>query len=87
MYLHLGNGIIINTNDLIGIFDLDNATVSKRTRDYLNRAQKENKIVVIGNDLPKSFVVCRDKSGKDKVYLSVLSSATLLQRSALKNSL
>ena len=27
MYLHLGNGISVPTDDIIGIFDLDNAVL------------------------------------------------------------
>ena len=42
MYLHLGNETIIRTKDIIGIFDLDSTTVSKRSRDYLAKAEKRN---------------------------------------------
>ena len=30
MYLHLGNAVLVKTDEVIGIFDLDNTTVSKR---------------------------------------------------------
>ena len=35
MYLHLGMDKVITFDEIIGIFDLDTTTVSKRTRDYL----------------------------------------------------
>ena len=41
MYLHLGMDKVITFDDIIGIFDLDTTTVSKRTRDYLAKAEKE----------------------------------------------
>ena len=86
MYLHLGQNTVVDTEQLLGVFDLDNSTVSKHTRDFLARAQKEGRVVNVSMELPKSFVVCRDKEG-ETVYLSQLSSATLLRRSQEKLSL
>ena len=86
MYLHLGQNTVVDTEQLLGAFDLDNSTVSKHTRDFLARAQKEGRVVNVSMELPKSFVVCRDKEG-ETVYLSQLSSATLLRRSQERLSL
>lgn len=86
MYLHLGQNTVVDTEQLLGVFDLDNSTVSKHTRDFLARAQKEGRVVNVSMELPKSFVVCRDKKG-ETVYLSQLSSATLLRRSQERLSL
>lgn len=79
MYLHLGQSTVISYEDIIGIFDLDNTTVSKITRDYLAKAQKSGRIFDVSGELPKSFVVCRDKDDF-KVYISQLSPSTLLKR-------
>ncbi|MEG1999821.1 MAG: DUF370 domain-containing protein [Evtepia sp.] len=75
MYLHIGGSVMIRTRDLIGIFDMDNSSTSFLTRDFLRRAEENKRIVNISDDLPKSFVLC-----ENKVYLSQLSSATLLKR-------
>ena len=37
MYLHIGNKSSVKRKDIIGIFDLDTATVSKITKDFINR--------------------------------------------------
>ena len=79
MYLHLGQNTVITHNEIIGIFDLDNTTVSKKTRDYLNIAEKQGRIHVVSNELPKSFIVC-NQNDEIKVYLSQISCATLLKR-------
>lgn len=81
MYLHLGHEIIIRESDIIGIFDLDNTTVSKKTRDYLNKAEKDGKVKAVSYELPKSFVVCKNGEN-ESVYLSQLSPSTLKRRSA-----
>ena len=82
MYIHLGNNAVIKTQDIIGIFDLDNTTVQKRTRDFLKKAERDGKIVITSNELPKSFVLTGNKKGEKKVYLSFLSPNTLLKRSS-----
>lgn len=81
MYLHLGHETIIRESDIIGIFDLDNTTVSKKTREYLNKAEKDGKVTAVSYELPKSFVICHDGKNEN-VYLSQLSPATLKKRSA-----
>lgn len=80
MYIHLGQDTVVRKSDIIGIFDLDTATVSKRTRDYLARAEKAGRVVNVSSELPKSFIVCQ-KNNEQIIYISQLSSATLLKRS------
>ena len=80
MYLHLGQNVVVPQDSVIGIFDIDNTTSSHLTRDYLSRAEKSGRFVNVFDDIPKSFVVCQDEKG-ETVYLSQLSSATLLKRS------
>ncbi len=83
MYLHLGKETVIKDEDIIGIFDLDTATVSRHTRKYLNTAEKEGQAVTVSYELPKSFIVCaKPKSKEKKVYISQISSVTLLKRSS-----
>ncbi len=80
MYLHLGQNVVVPVCTIIGVFDLDNTTGSHLTRAFLNTAEKAGNIVNISDDLPKSFIICRDKD-KEVIYLSQLASATLLKRS------
>lgn len=87
MYLHLGLDKVITFDDIIGIFDLDTSTVSKATRNYLSHAEKNGEVVNVCNDLPKSFIVCRGENGGKKVYISQISSQTLLKRTGFVDSL
>lgn len=79
MYLHLGKNTVIKTKEIVGIFDMDTSTISKNTRDYLAKAEKAGRVINVSTELPKSFVVCRDKEGI-KVYISQISSQTLQKR-------
>lgn len=84
MYLHLGQDTMINTKQVIGIFDLDTATLSKKSRDFLAKAEKEGRVVTTSTELPKSFVVTDQQKGI--IYISQLSAPTLKKRVELLNS-
>ncbi len=79
MYLHLGKGSVIETGEILGIFDLDITSQSHLTRAYLTAAEKSGQVINAAEDIPKSFVVA-EKDGQRRVYLSQLASATLLKR-------
>ena len=78
MYLSIGNDMAERDSSVIGIFDMDNTTTSKRTREFLEKNEKEGQVVPC-DDLPKSFVVTAEY-GFDRVYLTSLTSATLEKR-------
>ncbi len=82
MYIHLGRDTVVLMENVIGIFDLDTTTVTKTSRDYLTNAEKSGDVINITTELPKSFVVVKDESRKSGqvIYLSQISSATLLKR-------
>ena len=76
MYLHIGNGNSVKRKNIIGIFDLDTATVSKITKDFINKRQKEGAVTYLDSDLPRAFLLL-DEDGETKVRLSRLSSSGL----------
>ena len=84
MYLHLGGNTVVNSRDIVGIFDLDTVTVTKLGRDYINRAALDGKVINVTFDLPKSFVLTKER-GEEKLYISQLAPATLLKRARIGN--
>lgn len=81
MYLHLGQETVVLCNDIIGVFDMDNTTISPHTRDYLRRAENDGRVTYVSMDLPKSFTVCApQKGGEDQVYISQIAPSTLRKR-------
>jgi len=71
MYLHLGQNVVVPETDVIGIFDLDNTTCSRITRDFLSGAERSGRIISVSEELPNSFVVC----GKDNSNFAVAGRA------------
>ena len=80
MYLHLGQNVMVPTQDVIGIFDLDNTTWSFRTRRFLEQAEREGRVIPLGEDLPRSFVLADGRDGTPVIYLVPLSPAALSAR-------
>ena len=78
MYLNIGNDMAVREKSIIGIFDMDNTSTSKRTREFLSKSEKEGNVVPC-DDLPKSFVLTTEY-GMERIYLTSLSAATLEKR-------
>ena len=79
-YLHIGNNVMIPDRQIIGIFDLDNTSTSKITREFLKSAEDESVVVDACDDIPRSFLVCDHPYHRQIVYLSQLNSQTLAKR-------
>ncbi len=78
MYLSIGNDMAVRDKSIIGIFDLDNTSTSKRTREFLEKSEREGEVVPC-DDLPKSFVLTQEY-GFTRVRLTSLSAGTLEKR-------
>ena len=81
MFLHLGNNYLVNTKDIIGIFDTENTSVSANTKEFLNFAAKNRRVVNCTYEMPKSFIVSME-NGREIVYISQISVATLRKRAS-----
>ena len=78
MYLNIGGDFAVRDKSIIGIFDLDNTSISRRTQQFLSMAEKEGQVVPC-DDLPKSFVLTAEY-GMNRLYLTSLSTSTLEKR-------
>ena len=80
MFIHIGQDTVVIDKEIIGIFDMANTTVMKKTIDYLNNAEKEKSVINVAPfELPKSFIVCQTPKGK-RIYISPVSVGTILRR-------
>lgn len=80
-FLHAGQGHGIRKRDIIGIFDMDKTTVSGITRDFLNKAQKNKKVINITDDIPRAYILTGKKNERESVVvISQFSTGTLYDR-------
>lgn len=79
MYVHIGNDFVLHKNDILGIFDFDLLYMSEYTRKHFKELERDNRLISITEDIPKSAVVAF-LSGEEVVYLSPLNSKTIQNR-------
>ena len=79
MYLHVGNNKNIRLRNVVGIFDMDNATISSVTRKYLTAKQRKELVESAVMEIPKSFILYRDED-EYKICFSQLSTSALKGR-------
>lgn len=81
MYIHIGNDFVIRSRDLIGIFNIENTTVSADTRSFLKMSAERGCEVSCTDDLPRSFTVTFNTENLDeKVYIGRLSVSAIEKR-------
>jgi len=78
MFLECEDGFLIDNDEIVGIFDTD--SVISNSNDFLKKAQAENRIKNISNEIPKSFIVLKN----NEVYFSMLSAGTFYKRNTQK---
>lgn len=84
VFLHIGNDVVVRSKDVIGVFDMDNTTISAKSRQFLSNSQKNDEVINICDDLPKSYIVTNHLN-KNNVYISSVSSQTIFKRSKSKS--
>ena len=80
-FLHVGHNKSLRSKDIVGIFDMDTSTVSRVTRDFLAKAQKNGIVINVTDEIPKSFILTgKNKERKPSVIISQLATQTLNER-------
>ncbi len=77
MYLHIGADICVKIKDIVAVMDMETSSTSRITQDFLR--QKKNEVISVNDELPKSYVIV-NSMGKTTLYISPISSQTLLKR-------
>jgi len=75
IYLHIGNNYSVDVREIIGIFDMDNTTVTSCTKKLLDKAEKEKRLFLATYELPKTYIIT-----KKRIYISQLEASTLKKR-------
>lgn len=79
MFLYLGGDVTVKSKEVIGIFDIEECSVSRTTAEFLNFSQKKGRIVNVSDEMPKSFIVTDNKT-----YISNVSNRTIALRAREK---
>lgn len=74
--INIGGTSIVLKDEVLGVFDLDTASTKKDTKRYLSAGEKNGRVILVGNDIPKSFVVVA-KERKELIYMTQLSASSI----------
>ena len=85
MYLHLGQSVVVPHKNILGIFDLDNSSWAFKTREFLERAEQEGRVVSVCDDLPP--VLCAGGRGGGPAYGIHLPAVSLRPAAAHREQL
>ncbi|KMT21737.1 extracellular matrix regulator RemB [Clostridium cylindrosporum] len=85
MFLHLGENVVIPQKEVIAILDIESVN-SIDSNKFMRISDEEGFVKRINKEKPKSIVLTeRDK--KSIIYLSPISSVTLVKRSDFKREM
>ena len=79
MYIDIGGDMAVRDSSILGIFDLDGTSLSKKTMEFLESAEREGELINVTVDIPKTFLLTQEY-GMDRVYFTHLSAATIEKR-------
>lgn len=79
MFLHLGKNESVRQNEIVGIFDIETASISAETKVFMAKLQEEKRVVNLCDDLPKSIILTENELCEN-LYISQISAASLKKR-------
>ena len=79
MKLYLNDEIGLDPKGIVGIFDMDSATVGEATKKFLSASEKSGSLTIATADIPVSFLV-EENTGSIKVYLTRNAPKVLARR-------
>jgi hypothetical protein len=86
MFIHIGEGKVLSRKEIIGIFDLETTSVSKKTREFLRINEKKGNVEYVSAEIPKTYIITESKLRK-KVFVTQISSQTLQKRAERNDSI
>ncbi len=84
-YINIGGVQIVKKSSVLGVFDLDAASTKTDTKRFLSKCESKGHLITVGNDIPKSFVLCAE-GRKELVYITQLSTQSIEGRWKRKNT-
>ena len=85
MFLHLSSNESVLKRNVVGVFNLETASVQTDTKNFLKQSQKDMRTVTLGRDIPEAFVLCDDEYA-ETMYLTCISAETIEKRCMRKTA-
>lgn len=79
MYVHIGKDVVINSDDIIAILDIESLEKKKNLEEVLQNLKISDNIIDVSEKNKKSLIVL-EKNNKVLGYITNISSNTIAKR-------
>ncbi len=81
MYVHIGKDVVINSNNIISILDIESLEKNKKLENVLQNLKISDNIIDVSEKNKKSLIIL-EKNNKIMGYITNISSSTLAKRAS-----
>ena len=81
MYVHIGKDVVINSDNIISILDIESLEKNKKLENVLQNLKISDNIIDVSDNNKKSLIIL-EKNNKIIGYITNISSSTLAKRAS-----
>ena len=81
MYVHIGKDIVINSDNIISILDIESLEKNKKLENILQNLKISDNIIDVSDKNKKSLIIL-EKNNKIIGYITNISSSTIAKRAS-----
>ena len=81
MYVHIGKDVVINSDNIISILDIESLEKKKKLENVLQNLKISDNIIDISDNNKKSLIIL-EKNNKIIGYITNISSSTIAKRAS-----
>ena len=79
MYVHIGKDVVLNSNHIISVLDIDVLEKKKNLQEVLQNLKISDKIIDVSDGNKKSLIIIQ-KNNEKFGYITNISTTTLAKR-------
>ena len=81
MYVHIGKDVVINSENIISILDIESLEKKKKLEEVLQNLKISGNIIDVSEENKKSLIIL-EKNDKIFGYITNISSSTIAKRAS-----
>ncbi len=81
MYVHIGKDVVINSENIISILDIESLEKKKKLEEVLQNLKISGNIIDVSEENKKSLIIL-EKNDKILGYITNISSSTIAKRAS-----
>ncbi len=80
MFVHIGNNIVLEEKDIIGIYNIESMRESEEYKNLIESLKKTNNLVTQANGDARSLIMTKEENGKIVGYETNVSTMSIAKR-------